>query len=95
MKIEVVTNKEYVLYFEFVNPITILHCDCFKWNKSVKKNLLADFNTLCSVFRKDIYCAVEEGNTKLFKFAALLDFEYVTSFVGTDNIHRKLFIRKY
>lgn len=95
MKIEVVTNKDYILYFEFVNPITVLHCDCFKWSKSVKINLLEDFNTLRSIFRKDIYCAVEEGNTKLFKFTALLGFEYVTSFEGTDNIQRKLFIRKY
>lgn len=89
-----VENKDYILYFEFIDQVPILHCDVFKWNKSVKLDLLNAFNTLCTEHKKDVYCFMEPSNTKLRKFAGLLGFEHFKDFTGTDGMPYILFIRR-
>jgi len=94
MKIPVVTSKDYIFYFEHFESQNVFHCDVFKWNKTVKKALLKDFDLLCSIYRKDIYCLSEPTNSKLLKFAALLGFSKFTNFLGTDGVLYTLFIRR-
>ena len=94
MKTPMVENKDYILYFEFINRVPVFHCDVFKWNKSVKINLIKDFNILCSQQKKDVYCFMEPSNTKLMKFARLLGFEHFKKFTGTDEMPYLLFLRR-
>ena len=94
MKVPVVTNFNYVMYFEFFEGNNVFHCDVNKWNKSIKKSLIDDFNTLCSIYRKNIFCFMQPNNTKLRKFANMLGFVKFQDFIGTDGVEYTLFIRR-
>lgn len=95
MKIPVVYGDHYIFYFENVQGNTVLHCDCFKWTKSVKESLLSDFNTLTNLHRSDIYYFTNPENTKLKKLGAMLGFTFFKDFIGTDGNQYQLFVRRF
>lgn len=95
MKTPVINSDDYVVYLEYYQGLTIIHCDCYKWSKQVKQNLTKDWNKLVEIHRKPIYAIHEIEDTKHLKFLQLMGFEFNNSFVGTDNKERHLFVRKY
>jgi hypothetical protein len=95
MKVPVIVSADYTVYFEPYEQYNFIHCDCSKWSKQVKKQLIEDFDLLTSVYRKDIYAFHELGDNKHLKFINIFKFTYVKDIVGFDNITRQLFVRKY
>lgn len=95
MKTPVINSEDYVVYLEYYQGLTIIHCDCFKWSKQVKQSLSSDWEQLVKIHRKPIYAIHEIDDNKHLKFLSMMGFEYNNSFVGTDGKERQLFVRKY
>ena len=68
MKREVIKSDNYVVYFENDQGFTFVHCDCMKWNKTVKKQLKDDFDRLCKEHKQDVYAIHEIEDRKHKKF---------------------------
>lgn len=95
MKTPVINNTNYIVYFEHYRDINVIHCDCYKWSRSIKEQLSKDFDLLMSVYREPVYAIHEIEDTKHLKFLLMMGFEYSNDFVGTDSKLRQLFVRKY
>lgn len=94
MKHPVVSNDDYIIYLEFAFKSTFIHCDCFKWNKSIKKRMLEDLEKLSQLRTDPIYAIHEIGDKKHLKFVTMMGFEHFMDFTGADNKMRQLFVRK-
>jgi hypothetical protein len=93
MKTPVIYSDDYIVYIEHYQGESVIHCDCFGWSKRVKQSLLEDLDKLFQIHRKPVYAIHEIEDSKHLKFLHLTGFEYHSSFVGVDNIHRQLFVR--
>jgi hypothetical protein len=93
MKTPVICSVDYIVYFEYYQNVTVIHCDCFRWSKEVKKNLTEDWNTLFRIHRQPVYAIHEIGDSKHLKFLHMMGFKFSNHFVGADNIERQLFVR--
>jgi len=94
LKVEVIKTKNYVVYFEDDCGFTFIHCDCMRWNKSVKRQLKVDFDELFKFYKKDIYAIHEVGDAKHEKFVRIFGFDYLKDFVGMDGKARQMFVRR-
>ena len=94
MKTPVIFHNDYVVFLENDCGFTFIHCDCIKWTKSVKKNLLSDFKKLFEIHRSEIYAIHEMGDVKHKKFLSIFGFEYLKDFVGSDEKQRQIFVRR-
>jgi hypothetical protein len=95
MKTPVITSKDYIVYIEPYQGLSIIHCDCFRWSKEVKKSLKTDWDLFFSIHRNNIYAIHDIEDNKHLKFISMMGFEMNNSFVGTDGKERQLFVRKY
>lgn len=95
MKHPVISNSDYILYLEFAFKSTFIHCDCFKWTKSIKKRLIQDVDKLCAVRKEPIYAIHEIGDKKHLKFITMMGFKYFMDILGVDNKMRQLFVRNH
>jgi len=94
MKIPVIYNKDYIVFLEIDCGFTFIHCDCIKWTKSVKKDLLSDLKKLFEIHRSEIYAIHEIDDVKHEKFLGIVGFEYLKDFVGSDEKLRQIFVRR-
>ena len=94
MKREVIKSDNYVVYFENDQGFTFVHCDCMKWNKTVKKQLKDDFDRLCKEHKQDVYAIHEIEDRKHKKIVKSFGFEYLKDFVGLDKKMRQIFVRR-
>jgi hypothetical protein len=89
MKTPVVSNEHYVLYLENFNGNIFIHCDCFKWNKTVKKQLKEDVDKIVNFVGQPILAIHNVEDKKHFKFLTMMGFAFFR------NIESKeLFIRR-
>lgn len=95
MKTPVIQSKDYTVYFENYNGLTIIHCDCYRWTKETKRSLTEDWLKLQSIHRNPIYAIHEIDDDKHLKFITMMGFEFNNDFVGVDGKQRQLFVRKY
>lgn len=93
-KIPVLTNKDYILYFERTpwNDLFI-HCDFLgKWNKENKNKFLEDLDNLCSIQEEPIWAMPFIYDNKMKKFLKLCKFQYLTDVTCGDGVQRALHI---
>jgi hypothetical protein len=93
MKTPVVYNQHYVVYFDYFEGQTFIHCDCARWNKQVKTELQKDVDTLMSLHKKQILAIHDIEDNKHRKFLKLMKFEYHSDVVCTDGKTRQIFTR--
>jgi hypothetical protein len=93
MKTPVVYSKDYIVYLEFFDGQTFIHCDCFNWNKHIKKNLKLDVDTLVALHGKQILAIHDIEDTKHRKFLELMNFNYHSDISCTDGKIRQIFTR--
>lgn len=93
MKTPVITNNDYIVYLEHSFNMTFIHCDCYRWSKTVKHQLKADFDSLVEIHRQPIFAIHELNDNKHLKFITMMDFSYYSDFVGDDGQTRQLFVR--
>jgi hypothetical protein len=73
---------------------TFIHCECTRWAKEVKKDLLNDLKKLFELHRCEMFAIHEIGDAKHKKFLKLVGFNYLKDFVGSDKKLRQIFIRR-
>jgi hypothetical protein len=93
MKTPVINSLDYIVYFEYSFNMTFIHCTCYRWSKSVKHQLKADFDKLVEIHRSPIFAIHEINDSKHLKFLDMMDFKYHSDFVGADGQTRQLFVR--
>ena len=94
MKIPVIYNKDYTVYFENDYKFTFIHCDCIRWTKSVKQDLLSDLKKLFEIHRSEVYAIHEIDDEKHKKFLKIVGFKYLKDFIGSDTKLRQIFVRR-
>lgn len=93
MKTPVIYSDDYIVYFEYIIDRIFIHCDCYKWTKTVKQQLKADFDTLVSIHRKPIFAVHDETDNKHLKFIRMMGFEYMFDFPMDSGEMKQLFVR--
>ena len=93
MKTPVAYNHNYILYFDYFDGQTFIHCDCFKWNKKVRLELQQDVSTLVSLHKKPILALHDIEDIKHRKFLKLMKFESHSDIACTDGKTRQIFTR--
>jgi hypothetical protein len=93
MKTPVIMSEDYTVFLEYYQGLSIVHCDCYKWSKDVKRQLTEDWNKLVSIHRKPIYAIHEIDDEKHLKFLTMMGFSLNNNFVGADGKERQLFVR--
>ena len=94
MKTPVIRKPDYTVFYEWFEGYTFIHCDCYKWNKTVRNSLKEDWDKLISVHGEPVYAMHDIGDNKHLKFLSLMGFEYHTNFVGTDGQEHQVYVRK-
>ena len=94
MKTPVIKKKDYIVYFENHEGYTFIHCDCHRWSKTIRQNLIKDIDVLTKLHGASIYCTHDKEDKKHFKFITMLQFSYVMDIMCTDGKERQIFERK-
>lgn len=94
MKTPVIYHDDYIVFLEIDFGFTFIHCDCVKWTKEVKKDLLSDLRKLFEIHRSEIYAIHEIDDVKHEKFLSIVGFKYLKDFVGSDAKLRQIFVRR-
>ena len=94
MKTPVIKKQDYTVYFENHEGNTFIHCDCHRWNKLAKQNLIKDFDVLCKLHGSNIYALHDIEDTKHLKFLTMFGFECMCNVTCTDGVVRQIFERK-
>ena len=93
MKTPVIYNKDYIVYLENFQGYSVIHCDCFRWSKETKKNLIENIETLVKLHNAPLLAFHDKEDNKHFKFLTMLKFEYNTDIPCTDGKQRQIFVR--
>lgn len=79
LKIPVIIRPEYIWYIEDVNNSQFMHCDVFKWNKTVWTNIKQDFLDFAKLHGGPLFVCKENETTGYLKFIKGLGFKYLQS----------------
>lgn len=93
MKTPVINTDDYTVYLENYSNNTFIHCDCYRWTKTVKQQLKTDFDKLVDIHGKPIFAIHELNDSKHLRFLDMMDFKYHGEFIGDDKQTRQLFVR--
>lgn len=93
-KVPVLTNKDYILYFERTpwNDLFI-HCDFLgKWNKENKNKFLEDLDNLCSIQEEPIWAMPYIYDKRMQTFLKICKFVKIADVTCGDNVTRAVHI---
>ena len=93
MKTPVVYNQNYTIYLENFQGYTFIHCDCVKWNKSVRSSLIKNVDTLVKLHGTAVFALHDPEDLKHLKFLTMLNFEFNTTYPCNDGKVRQIFTR--
>ena len=93
IKIPVIRRTNYTVYYENVEGNTFVHCDCYRWNKKIKQQLMKDLDTLKEMHKGNWYALNTFNDTKRYKFLNLMNFNFLKEIIGTDGNKHQIFVR--
>jgi hypothetical protein len=64
----------------------------FKWSSVIKKQFVKDLDALQRLVNDDLFALID--NTKLSKFASIINFEFLQEITGTDNKRYHVYTRR-
>lgn len=92
-RVPVVNKDDYTIWLENLNNEAVfIHCNVYKWNKSVKEKLKKDFHLLVDLQNGPIFALHDKEDTKHKKFLKIYAFEYVKDIECVDGKHRELYM---
>jgi hypothetical protein len=94
MKVPVIYNHDYTVFFEHYQGATYIHCECAKWDKRIKSQLKKDFDALAKIHRNNIYALHELGDKKHEKFLAIFGFGFYKEFIGANEKRMCIYVRR-
>lgn len=91
MKIPVVQRKDYTIFLERRHGVSFVHCDVYRWNRSVKLQLHQDWEALCLLHNEPIFATHVVGDQKHSKFLKMYGFTYVCKAMAANLIELEIF----
>jgi len=85
MKTPVIETDDFTAYYDQYEDHTFLHCDVYRYNKSVKIDLRDSLKLLLAIRKSPLYCIHECGDEKHQKFLSMLEFTHVETRKCKDN----------
>ena len=67
-------RAHYRITFEQAGDVTFCHCEVDHWSPEVKRQMVADLDTLCSLRRSPLFVWMEPENEKLSRFCHSVGF---------------------
>ena len=92
MRARVIERGNYTVWFDQHNDYTILHCNVYRYNKTVKKELKNYLKFLLRIRQSPLYALSERGDNKHVKFLTMLGFIYLETKVCLDNKTRDIYV---
>jgi hypothetical protein len=90
VKIPVVQQPEFTIYFEQYGGETFTHADVYKWDKETRNRFIDAHAILHALHTKPFYCLVD--NKKLSKFVYLLGYKPHQEIECVDGLTRHIWI---
>lgn len=75
LKVPICKRPEFIVRLEEHIEGTFIHCDVFKWNKQVKKEILEVWDSISRLHGGPIYTFVGSDDIKIQKFMQLFGFK--------------------
>jgi len=92
MKTPVIESDDFTAYYDQYEEHTFLHCDVYRYNKSVKRDLQDSLKLLLAIRKSPLFAIHEQHDNKHLKFLTMLGFEYLTETTCQDDIVRDVYI---
>ena len=75
MRARVIERSNYTVWFDQYEDQTFLHCNVYRYNKTVKKELQNYLQFLLRIRQSPLYAIHQIGDKKHKKFLQMLEFE--------------------
>lgn len=85
LKIPVIVRPDYIWYIEDYDNNQFMHCDVFKWNKTVWKEIKKDFLAFAELHGGPLFVCKEEETTGYLKFIKGLGFKLLKPVLSQKN----------
>lgn len=86
LKVPVCCTNDYIFRFEGHICGTLAHCDVFRWNKTVKNNLIKSWQSICHNHGGPLYAVCDKSDNKKQKFMKLLGFKFFEDYEQSQEI---------
>lgn len=93
-KVPVVRSHEFNIYYEQINGLTFVHCDVFKWNKTVKEHLMIDIEIICELHKGPMYAYHIVGDRKHEKFLRMVGFKPLSKGYNKELKQIEIYIKE-
>lgn len=95
VKVPVIIRDHYIAYFEVWEGMTFIHCDVYKWNKTIRKDLENNFKSLKKLHRTPIYALHEQHlGSKHKKFLTKFGFKHFANHTDIEGNPVEIFINE-
>ena len=92
MKTPVIETDDFTAYYDQHEDHTFLHCDVYRYNKSVKKELQQGLKLLLAIRKSPLFAIHELHDSKHLKFITMLGFKYLETRLCLDNCKRDIYV---
>ena len=92
MKTPVIETDDFIAYYDQYEEHTFLHCDVYRYNKAVKRDLNQGLKLLLLIRATPLFAIHDQEDIKHLKFLTMLDFEYLTTIKCKDEKNRDVYI---
>ena len=85
MRARVIERSNYTVWFDQYEDQTFLHCNVYRYNKTVKKELQNYLQFLLRIRQSPLYAIHQIGDKKHKKFLQMLEFELLETRVTKNK----------
>lgn len=85
MRARVIERDNYTVWFDQYEDQTFLHCEVYRYNKTVKFELINYLKFLLRIRQSPLYAIHERDDPKHLKFLTMLGFKYLETRVTATN----------
>ena len=91
MRVPVIQSHNFDVFYEYHDGLTWIHCNVFRYNKSVKKELEMGMRLLMALRDTPLMCLHELDDIKHKKFIKMLGFKYQQTNLCHDGTIRDIY----
>lgn len=92
MKTPVIETDDFIAYYEQYEEHTFLHCDVYRYNRTVKRDLNQGLKLLLLIRATPLFAIHDQEDIKHLKFLTMLGFDYLTTVSCQDKKLRDIYI---
>lgn len=92
MRARVIERDNYTVWFDQYEDQTFLHCKVYRYNKTVKFELINYLKFLLRLRKSPLYAIHERDDPKHLKFLTMLGFKYLETRICLDHLSRDIYV---